>query len=62
MTSRDLVAACPQCGENSSRSTYTQLVPSYNDDNWKVAEWSECGRCHRWLAFHIRRDGEERPW
>lgn len=60
MTSRELVAACPHCGEISSRSTHTELVRSCNG-NWKVAEWSECGRCHRWLAFHILRDGERRP-
>jgi hypothetical protein len=60
MTSRDPIAACPQCGENTSRLTYTELVVTCDDD-FKVAEWSECGRCHRWLAFRIVRDGETRP-
>lgn len=60
MTPRNRAEACPQCGENTSRLTYTELVRSCNDD-MKVAEWSECGRCHRWLAFSIWAHREARP-
>ncbi|MBB5121008.1 hypothetical protein [Streptomyces eurocidicus] len=40
--------------------SYTELVHSCNDD-LKVAEWTECGGCHRWLAFRVGRDEEARP-
>jgi hypothetical protein len=52
MTSRDREAACPECGETSSRLIHTELVRTCNND-MKVAEWSECGRCHRWLALRL---------
>ena len=59
MTSSGRVAACPQCGENTPRLTYTALVHTCNDD-LEIAEWSECGRCHRWLAFQVWKRGEKR--
>ncbi|GHD35456.1 hypothetical protein GCM10010313_82810 [Streptomyces violarus] len=57
MTSNGRITACPQCGENTPPKTYTELVHTCRA-SWEVAEWSECGRCHRWLAFHIRKREE----
>ncbi|RSS82805.1 hypothetical protein [Streptomyces sp. WAC06614] len=59
MTSGARLAACPQCGENTPRSTRTELVHSCTG-GLEVAEWSECGRCHRWLAFHVRERRDRR--
>ncbi|WP_055594363.1 hypothetical protein [Streptomyces hirsutus] len=53
MTPHSPGTRCPGCGNDVLRRTYTELVPTCGV-GWKIAEWSECGHCHRWLAFHLR--------
>ena len=48
----DRATACPECAEVTPRVTHTTVVHRCNHA-LRVAEWSECARCHRRLSFRV---------
>jgi hypothetical protein len=54
MTAREQITACPQCDDRGPHLTHTELVHGCGGcTEARIVEWTECGRCHRWLACHL---------